>query len=72
MATNVWVADRRLYLDEAGNVVEANDPTRRSLLVPAGGSIPLADAERYGLVSREEKAAPAKPNKAKTKAPENK
>lgn len=51
MASNLWTADRRLYLDKDGKVVEADDPTRQSLLVATGGTIPLADAERYGLVT---------------------
>lgn len=83
MATNLWTADRRLYLNAEGKVVEADDPTRQSLLVAQGGTIPLADAERLGIVTvtpaqittvapaggEKAKAAPA--NKAKT-APENK
>jgi hypothetical protein len=59
MASNDFVADRRLYLDADGNVVEADDPNRARLLVGAGGTVPAADAERYGL-------------KAQSKAPENK
>jgi hypothetical protein len=59
MASNDFVADRRLYLDSEGNVVEADDPNRARLLVGVGGTVPAADAERYGL-------------KAQSKAPENK
>lgn len=51
MASNLWTADRRLYLDKDRKVVEADDPTRQSLLVAQGGTIPLADAERYGLIT---------------------
>lgn len=51
MASNMWTSDRRLYLNAEGKAVEADDPTRIKLLVAAGGSIPLADAERYGLVT---------------------
>lgn len=46
---NEWVADRRLYLDKDGKVVEANDPSRATLLVAAGNTIPIEDAERLGL-----------------------
>ena len=46
MASNVWISDRRLYLNAAGQVVEAGAPDRVSLLVAAGGRLPLADAER--------------------------
>jgi hypothetical protein len=59
MANSDFVADRRLYLDSEGNVVEADDPNRARLLVGVGGTVPAADAERYGL-------------KAQSKAPENK
>lgn len=88
MASNLWTSDRRLYLDKDGKVVEADNPTRLSLLVAAGGTIPLADAERYGLVTvtpaviesvkpeapedELKTKAPAPDNKAKAKAPENK
>lgn len=74
MASNMWTADRRLYLDKDGKAVEADDPARVSLLVAAGGTIPLSDAERYGLVTvtpAEVKAKAPTPNKAKA-APENK
>jgi hypothetical protein len=60
-----WTADRRLYLDANDRVVEANDPTRVKLLVSAGNTIPLADAQRYGLVSNDGA-------KAVSKAPANK
>lgn len=76
MASNLWTSDRRLYLDKAGKAVEADDPSRVSLLVAAGGTIPLADAEKYGLVTvtpavvavvapEGEKAKAATANKAK-------
>lgn len=79
MASNLWTSDRRLYLDKDGKVVEADDPTRQSLLVAQGGTIPLADAQRYGLTTPiapaapgdEQKAKAAPANKAKA-APENK
>lgn len=45
----LWTADRRLYLNAAGQVVEADDPTRASLLVAVGNSIPMAEAIRLGL-----------------------
>lgn len=51
MASNIWTSDRRLYLDKDGKVVEADDTTKQSLLVAAGGTIPLADAQRYGLIT---------------------
>lgn len=73
MASNLWTSDRRLYLDKDGKVVEANDPTKQRLLVAQGGTIPLEDAERYGLitvtpaiVAPVEKAKEAPANKAAT------
>lgn len=74
MATTMWTADRRLYLDKDGKAVEANDPARSSLLVAEGGSIPLDQAAQLGLVEVapvEVKAAAPKVNKSR-KAPENK
>jgi hypothetical protein len=61
----MYTADRRLYLNAEGKVVEADDPTRASLLVGQGGTLPLDQAQRLGLVDAEEKAAKAPANKAK-------
>lgn len=52
-------SDRRLYLDAEGNVVEANDPKKRTLLVGKGGELPMEDARRYGLVGDEPAQKPA-------------
>lgn len=46
----VWVSDRRLYLDASGNVVEGKGANRVSLLVAAGGTLPMETARKYGLV----------------------
>ena len=52
-------SDRRLYLDAEGKVVEADDPNRATLLVSEGGTLPMEDARRYGLLNEAaEKAAP--------------
>ena len=77
MAMTGWVADRRLYLDKDGKVVEADDPARATLLVGVGGIVPAADAERYGLMGDapavETRALDEPPaTKAVTKAPANK
>ena len=48
-----YTADRRLSLDASGNVVEADDPSRVTLLVAKGGTLPMEDARRYGLVDDE-------------------
>jgi hypothetical protein len=44
-----FVLPRRLCLDASGQVVEADDPAARSLLGPAGFSLPLARAVELGL-----------------------
>lgn len=54
-----YTADRRLYLDKDGKVVEAKDPTRVRLLAPAGGQIPMERARALGLVTDEGAAGPA-------------
>lgn len=46
---NKWISDRHIYLTEKGQVCEANDPRKHTLLVATGGSIDLAVAERLGL-----------------------
>jgi len=48
-----WTADKRYYLSADGRVVEEDDPEAHTLLVGEGGAMPLADAERYGLVKPE-------------------
>lgn len=55
----MWISDRRIYLDASGNAVEAKDPSRVSLLVCEGGSLPLNEAKRLGLVASEPEAAKA-------------
>jgi hypothetical protein len=75
MATNEWTADRRLYLDKDGNVVEEGDPNRATLLVSAGAGLPLDRARALGLVDADGatiKAKKASANKARSAAPENK
>jgi hypothetical protein len=49
MADTRYTADRRLYLDRDGNVVEADSPDRATLLVAEGGTLSTEDAARYGL-----------------------
>lgn len=71
MAESMYTSDRRLYLNDKDEVVEANDPSRVTLLVGVGGQIPLADAGRYGLTGEQAKAKAPEANKSK-KAPDNK
>ena len=56
--TNLWTADRRIYLDAHGKAVEAKDPTRVSLLVAVGNTIPLTQAMALGLVATEPAVTP--------------
>ena len=55
----MWVSDRRLYLDRDGNVSASPG---ESLLVAEGGSLPLSDAERYGLIEVEIRKNPDSPH----------
>lgn len=50
------ITERRLYLDAAGSVVEADDPTRAELLAAAGTEISDARARALGLVEPEPEA----------------
>lgn len=68
---NQWTADRRLYLDKDGHVVEANDPARARLLVAAGNTISLDEAERLGLTEAKARQGPAE-NKLRQGPSENK
>jgi hypothetical protein len=64
VADNSYTADRRLYTDADGNVVEADDPNRQTLLVAAGGSLPIEEATRYGLNVEQKAVSKAPQNKA--------
>jgi hypothetical protein len=66
-----YIADRRLYLDKNGKVVEADDPTRATLLVSAGGALPEARARELGLLDVPKAKAEPPENKARRAAPEN-
>lgn len=58
----MWISDRRLFLTaDKGRVVEDGDVEARFLLVGQGGELPMAQAERYGLLKpkAEEKATEA-------------
>lgn len=57
MADNRYTSKERLYLNSKGEVVKANDPDRQSLLVGAGGTLSMEDAERYGLTGGKNVAA---------------
>ena len=46
----LYVSDVRLGLTVEGDVVSAEDTRSVRLLVGVGGSLPIAEAERYGLL----------------------
>lgn len=67
---SMWTSDRRLYLDDEGKVVGADDPGRTTLLVGEGGKLPADRARELGLISDED-PAPSKPDDDKRKQPTN-
>lgn len=52
----LYTADRRLCLNAQGQVVEADDDSRVSLLVPEGGVLPYERALALGLLEAEAEA----------------
>lgn len=50
-----YVADRNLYLDAEGNLVEEDNPAQVRQLVGKGGQISEADAKKYGLMKGKKK-----------------
>lgn len=52
-----YIADRRLYLDENGGIVEADSPDKVSLFAIPGQRMSMADAMAKGLVKEQEQAA---------------
>lgn len=47
-----YIADRNLYLDEAGNLVEEDNVTQVKQLVGKGGALSTDDANKYGLLKK--------------------
>ena len=47
----MWVSPARVCLTAEGRLVNCEDVTAVKLLVGEGGSLPVAEAERYGLVA---------------------
>lgn len=54
-----WISPERLYLNSKGRPCGAKDPDKQSLLVPAGGALPYAQALALGLVQASAPAEPA-------------
>lgn len=67
MGEQPYIADRTLYLDANGKVVEADDPAKLTKLISPGLPLPMARARELGLVPEPEPEA-----KAVEAAPENK
>lgn len=62
-----YKADKRIYLNSAGQVCEEGDPDCASLLVAEGGTLSQADARKYGLL-KDAEAAPDAPAESKAVA----
>lgn len=71
-ARGTYTLPRRLYLDKAGKVVEANDPARQTLLGTAGFTIPAERARELGLLDEPQpepvQAAPTDEKKAESES----
>lgn len=66
----MYTADRPLFLDKDGNVVEASDPNKLTKLVDAGGKLTAEQAKQYGLSGDPVPSDAAdEPAEAKAKAP---
>ena len=48
----MWVSPARVCLTAEGGLVDCEDTRAVKLLVGEGGSLPVTEAERYGLVAR--------------------
>lgn len=48
-----FVSSERIYVDADGKAVGHDDPSKVSLLVAEGASIPLADAQKAGIADSE-------------------
>ena len=44
-----WVSDKRLYLSQAGEVVDEAAPGRKTLLCGVGTTVTEADCKKYGI-----------------------
>jgi len=64
IAGGQWISPRRLCVTSDGRIVTEDDPAAAFLLVGAGGSLPMAEAERYGLLREEGRAESEEPPRA--------
>lgn len=63
----MYTSDKRIYVDDADNIVNEDDPKAARLLVAEGGTLSEEEATRYGLTGSKEQQAAA--NKARGSAP---
>lgn len=59
MAEGQYTSTERVYVDRDGKRVDAKDPNRHTLLVAEGGSIPMEQARKAGLVGDSSTAEPS-------------
>lgn len=62
-----YVSPVRISITEDGELVEPDDVRAAFLLVGEGGSLPIAEAERYGLIGGKEPERKPAPKKAESK-----
>lgn len=65
-----YIADRNIYLDADGKIVEEDNPAQVRQLVGKGGTLSTADAEKYGLLTKAAAAEAAALNEAMDKPAE--
>lgn len=65
-----FIADRTIYIDAEGKVVDAKDPKKLTKIANAGTRVSEADVQKYGLRKPEPK--PAVPEKVTKPAKEKK
>lgn len=68
----MYTATEPLYLNKAGEVVKAKDPTRVTLLISTGGTLTDEQAARYGLTNDPDPVPAAPVVKAVTVPPATK
>lgn len=68
---NLFTSDRRVYVTaDRSRVVPETNPDAAYLLVAEGGTLPMDEAERYGLTGSSD--PPAEPEKPEPPAPPEK
>lgn len=51
-----FIADKAIYVDAAGKVVDANDPAKLTKIADVGARVSDADVQKYGLKKESPKA----------------